>query len=233
MSKSKNTPGASAGRKRPWTVVFYGSETELKHILVANRARIAHYAYKVHDKDIYAEDLTDEKGNIVHKAGEEERVHIHLLLDFFNGHTFRVVKKMFTTDTDNPRVEPVSDRVAQYRYLIHADDPDKYQYDKSGIMSNDINYYEKLCVNGDRKDTDNLAEQIVNDMLCGVSPRVMLSRYGRDYVIHYRQYREVVEEIKHFDDMEKWRKQESEQLDKRVSIEEIEAFNKAENPFGD
>ncbi len=186
-------------RVRPYTIVFYGNEMELKKILRTNYERIAHYAYILHDKCKYLDDLKDDDGNYVHRAGELEKAHFHILVDFYNGHTFMAVKKMFTTEADNPRVEPVRDRVAQYRYLIHADDPDKYQYEKTAIVSNDINYYEKLCKNGDRRDSDNLAEQIINDLLAGVSPRIMVSRYGRDYVIHMRQYKECVDEIRYWE----------------------------------
>lgn len=189
----------TSSRVRPYTIIFYGTEMELKKILRTNYERIAHYAYILHDKDKYLEDLKDESGNYVHRVGEIEKEHFHIIVDFYNGHTFNAVKRMFTTPTDNPRVEPISDRVAKYRYLIHADDPDKYQYEKTAIVSNDINYYEKLCKNGDRRDSDNLAEQIINDLLAGVSPRIMVSRYGRDYVVHMRQYKDCVDEIRYWD----------------------------------
>ncbi len=199
MSKRVSTTGRKSGRVRPFTVIFYGSEIELKKILRDNRERIAHFAYILHDKCVYLDDLKDDNGDYVHRAGEPEKVHFHVLIDFYNAHTFNAVKRMFTTEVDNPRVEPVSDRVAQYEYLIHKNDPDKYQYPKSAIVSDDINYYEKLCVNGDRRESDNVAEQIVNDMLARVAPRIMVARYGRDYIIHYRQYMEIVDQIRYWD----------------------------------
>lgn len=83
--------------------------------------------------------------------GDLEKVHIHLLIDFYDAHTFSAVKRMFTTVNDNPRCEPVSDRVQCYRYLIHKDNPEKFQYSKSNIVSDNIIYYEKLCVVGEKK----------------------------------------------------------------------------------
>lgn len=198
MAKTQNKgTGKGSGRARPWTVVFYGLEAELCAILREYSERIAHFAYILHDRDVYAEDLIDEKTkDVIHKKGEIEKVHFHVLLDFYNGHTFTAVKRLFTTANNNPRVEKIIDRVAQYRYLTHKDDPDKYQYDDDEIYSNDINYYEKLCVVGDRVEVDNKAEQIVNDILRGVSPRLLVSRYGRDYVIHMRQYKDCADEIR-------------------------------------
>lgn len=77
--------------------------------------------------------------------------------------------------------------------------PEKYQYNSADIISDDINYYEKICIVGDKVDGDNKAEMIINDLLRGVSPRIMVSRYGRDFVIHMKQYQECVNEIRYYE----------------------------------
>ena len=189
-----------SGRYRPFTIVFYGTQLELMGIIRTYRARIAHYAFIPHDKDIYDEDLYDEKKEtLIHKKGDIAKQHIHLLVDFFNGHTITAVKRLFTTDNDKPRVDVVRDRAAQYRYLTHKDNPEKYQYNTADIISEDINYYEKICIVGDKVDGDNKAEMIINDLLRGVSPRIMVSRYGRDFVIHMKQYQECANEIRYYE----------------------------------
>ena len=185
----------NVGRARPWTVVFYGTQRELFSILHTYDCRINKYAFIKHDKCHYLEDLI-EGTKVIHKKGELEKEHFHVLVDFFNGHTFSSVKRIFTTENDKPRVEKITDRVAQYRYLTHKDNPEKYQYDESAIISNDINYYEKLCLEGDKVDNDNKAECIIMDILKGVSPRIMLSRYGREYVINYQKYQDFAGEIR-------------------------------------
>ena len=83
--------------------------------------------------------------------------------------------------------------------MCHKDDPDKYQYPESDIISNDINYYEKLCLEGDKVDNDNKAESIIMDILKGVNPRIMLSRYGREYVINREKYRDYAQDIREYD----------------------------------
>lgn len=187
---------AENNRFRPWTVIFYGSHRELCSILREHSAKIAHWAFILHDKCIYDSDLMNNDGVLVHKKGELEKPHFHLLLDFYNGHSFTAVKRMFTTVADNPRVERVTSRYAQFRYLTHKDNPEKYQYDSKEIYSDDINFYEKLVIEGDKSEPDNKAESIINDILRGVSPALMVSRYGRDYVIHMKSYEDCAHAIR-------------------------------------
>lgn len=218
-----------SGRFRPFAIIFYGTQEELIQIIRTYRESIAHYAYITHDKDVYEEDLIDEETNeYVHRKGEIEKVHIHILVDFFNAHTITAVKRMFTTELDKPRVEVIGDRVAQFRYLTHKDNPEKYQYPDSDITAYDINYYEKLCITGDKIDGDNKAELIINDLLRGISPRIMVSRYGRDFVIHMKQYEECVQAIRFYDSHERALKSyEAEQRLKAQADKQLEM----ENPF--
>lgn len=190
----------STGRARPYEVIFYGSLAELYKILRVNAERIAHYAFIYHDMDIYDEDVYEEdKTTLKHKKGDLKVPHFHVLVEYFNTHSFTAVKRMFTTDVDNPRVEKIVDRQAKFEYLIHKHYPEKYQYPYSAIVSDDITYYEAICRNGDRRDTDNIAEQIVRDLVKGVPPWVMISRYGRDYVIHRTQFQDMAAECKDWD----------------------------------
>lgn len=190
---------ATSNRYRPWTIIFYGSQKELFSILHTYACRIAHYAFIYHDKDEYEVDEKNNDGEIVHKKGELKKPHFHIVVDFYNTCTFTAVKKLFTTKEDNPRVANIVDRVAQYEYLWHKNNPEKYQYDKEAVISDDINYYENLCLQGDKRETDNIAEAIINDLLRGVSPRLMVNRYGRDFVIHMRQYQDCVDEIRQYE----------------------------------
>ena len=178
---------------------------------------------------MYEEDLySEEKQEFVHRKGEIEKTHIHILVDFFNGHTITAVKRMFTTELDKPRVEVIGDRVAQFRYLTHKDNPEKYQYPDSDITAYDINYYEKLCITGDKIDSDNKAELIINDILRGISPRIMVARYGRDYVIHMKQYDECAQAIRSYDYNEDIRKRV--ENDRKLS-ERIDRQIEMQNPF--
>lgn len=181
-------------RVRPFNIVFYGSALELDKILLCNSSRIAHYSYAYHDCDTYEEDVLNEDGTIKHAKGELKVPHFHVNVDFFDAHTFKAVCKMFTTATDNPRVEPITDRLAMYEYLVHKNHPAKYQYPKSIIVCDSVDWWENLKRQGDfKKDSDYIANNIIDDMLCGVSVEILRRRYGRDFIIHYNQYKEFAE----------------------------------------
>lgn len=183
-------------RFRNYNIVFYGSEGELCKILRLNSDRISKYAYCVHDKDVYLEDRYDDDGNLVTKKGDIERVHIHCNLEFFNALSFNACKRMFTTECDNPRVERTIDKQAMFEYLVHKNDKDKFQYPYDSIVSNDIVHFEKLCKFGEKIGSDDKAIQIVEDILKGVSKRLLMYRYGRDVIINFERYEAYARLIK-------------------------------------
>ncbi len=196
---------SSNSRVRHFDIIFYAGRKKLLELLELYAPRIAHFAFAEHTKDVYEEDL-EENGELKHRKGELKKAHIHLLLDLYNAATCNAVKRLFTTEEDKPRVMPVNDIQAVYEYLWHKNNPEKYQYSKAIVLTDSTDYYERLCIAGAKKDSDNVAENIINDILAGVSPRIMVSRYGRDYCIHMNQYNDVVDKIKQYELENRYRK---------------------------
>lgn len=194
---------SGSSRLRYWEVVLYVDENRLISLLVANVERISHYAYIYHDKDVYLDDEEekDDDGNVVysHKEGDLKRPHFHLLVDFYNGHTFTAVKKIFTTENDKPRVKRILSRSGAFEYMVHKNDPDKFQYAYDLIESDDIKYYEKFCKEGYSTDKDNISEQIIADILNNVPPRLLVRRYKRDFILNMQRYYDCAEKIKLWD----------------------------------
>lgn len=183
-------------RIRHFNMVLYSTEDELLKMFVKYKERITRYAYIVHDKCVYDRDIYEEDGKTLkHKQGEAEKVHIHLLLSVYNNTTCSAIKKLFSTDTDKPRVEPMNDIYGSFRYLIHKDNPEKYQYDLLSVQSNDMNYYLSLETNGERKESDQKAWEIVQLLRQDTSPMIIAKRYGRDFIIHYRQYKDFCDSV--------------------------------------
>lgn len=184
-------------RVRHFDIVFYAGVDELLRIIHYYRSRIQRYAFIEHLYDVYEEDLIDEKTKeFIHRKGEIKKPHIHLVISFYNNCTLRACSRLFTTENDKPRVYSIGDMIQAYNYLIHKDNPEKYQYKKCDITSDDLSYYEKLLVQGEKSDSDNKSENIVMDILAGVPTRVMISRYGRDFVIHMSQYVDCANKIR-------------------------------------
>lgn len=212
---------SSSARIRHFDVVFYGSLEELLHIIHEYRARIQRYAFIFHDKDKYSDDVVSaDSGQIVHRKGDIKVNHFHLVVSFYNACTLSACAKIFRTEKDNPRVFSVGDMQKCYEYLIHKNDPDKYQYCKCDIVSDDLSYFEKLCIIGERCERDNVAEQIVMDLLAGVNTRLMVSRYGRDFIINMARYIDCADKIRSEDFYEKNRREAIEAY-KKAQLEEI------------
>ena len=114
--------------------------SELKAILVNNGSTFKHYAYILHDKD------------------NEEQLHFHLCLEYKNARTFTQVKAMF----EGAHVEEMEYKNISYQYLIHKNDPDKYQYSIDNVMTLEKDYYSLMLNNNeyDKLDTTTLIEAI-------------------------------------------------------------------------
>lgn len=79
------------------------------------------YCYCLHDKD-------------VDKNGKLKKAHIHVLLSFDGTTTYNAVKQL-TDALTSPIPQPARSLRGMIRYLIHADNKNKYQYDRNAIVS--------------------------------------------------------------------------------------------------
>lgn len=90
------------------------------------------YAYILHDKDRFDEDIFDEESKeLIHKAGDLKKPHWHVIICFKNPRSVNSLKdelKLAHIETCN--------FYAYSRYLIHKDSPLKYQYKKEEIHTN-------------------------------------------------------------------------------------------------
>ena len=130
-------------RKRNWFLTINQEAScfyELKAILVNNGSTFNHYAYIMHDKD------------------NEEQPHYHICLEYKNARTFTQVKAMF----EGAHVEEMEYKNMSYQYLIHKNDPDKYQYQIDNVMTLEKDYYTLMLNNNeyDKLDTTTLIEAI-------------------------------------------------------------------------
>lgn len=83
---------------------------------------------KEYHSDEFPEDYED--GDGIHK-----KPHIHVVVRTKNGHTITAFAKLLGIDTRF--VQVCTSYRSAVRYLVHADDVDKYQYNTFDICSND------------------------------------------------------------------------------------------------
>ena len=114
---------------------------------------IKYYALIVHDKDTYTE--TDE----THKAGDLKAPHVHILMKFTVPQQVDCIPKWFSL------AENFSQKVLNWKsalkYLIHLDDPEKYQYQVEEVTAN-FDYGAFIKAVSQEKNLDLILERILS-----------------------------------------------------------------------
>lgn len=165
-------------RSRNYALITYHPEEVIKSVLAEYSSRIRHFAYILHDKDTKDD-------------GSPQEVHHHILLQFTNAMTWTACRKLFPIG-QNTLAEVMREKADCFRYLDHSDLPDKFHYDHSLIVSDDIKYWESL----QSGEQDDKTLNLLDDFLADVPLRELVRRYGRDVVINYQRYREFAQMLR-------------------------------------
>lgn len=159
-----------------FNIVFYGQLDELETAL----DKMARYAYILHDMD-------------------EDDPHYTILACYPYQRTVSAVIKDFVSYS-NVIVEVCRGFCGSFEYLTHSNDPNKYQYSKDRIKSNDINYFRARVKNNTHSLTkEDESEMFLDDLLLlarrVISLRTMAKKYGRDFMKNYLTYRDFAYEL--------------------------------------
>lgn len=181
-------------------ISYLPSTNIINDILDKKLKNIKSYAFIYHDKDIYVNDILDDKNEILHKKGDLKVPHFHIYLKLKSSRDSEEIKRWFMPkgllDVNglpyNCLSQKVKSSVACIEYLTHKNEPDKYQYSENDIISYNID-----CVL--ENDAIDNSIDIVEDMLSGFSTRELVKRYGRDFIYHYSSYSAIVAKIKYED----------------------------------
>lgn len=130
---------------------------------------------------------------ILHKAEEEQKKdHIHLLIRLKNTYAIKTVVKWFSTDIDSAKDEVIDQPRQFVKYMLHQTEKSiedgKIKYDESELKSDNLDYWLKA-------DQDTM-KLIIEDLLDGVTTWEMVTKYGRDFIIHYKSIMMVVKDIR-------------------------------------
>lgn len=188
----------SSGRSRKWSCITYLTELQLKVRLMAHDNQIRAYAYAYHDKD-------------VKEDGTPKEPHIHLLIVTHNACTQSAIRRWFDGFVQNGKdvtttAQKMTDEYEMYDYLTHSTPKaiaeGKYQYDKAIVKSNNHDYFRA----SEESSYDNI--QLACELLLkGVSVHDCGKKFGRDFILHYRQIKDYLcdvmlwenDQIKDFD----------------------------------
>lgn len=156
------------------SLVVYSAPNTFKPLL----DRATHWAYAYHDLD------KDDDGEL-------KPPHYHLLLHFKTACSVNSCIKYILSKQNVFGEECVSPHGA-FEYLWHKNNPEKYQYDRSVVVTHNAVYWDRFLP--DIRDRTNI--DFIEDLLNGVDMVTMAKRYGRDYMKNYRAYEDFVEESK-------------------------------------
>ena len=116
-------------RARVWTIIVYPESAPEKWKEIINDKHIS-WACILHDKD-------------VNPDGSKKKPHYHVVLVFEGKKSFSQIKAI-ADELKAPIPQKVESLRGMMRYLIHMDNPEKYQYDKSSIIAHsgaEIDHY--------------------------------------------------------------------------------------------
>lgn len=137
-------------RTRNWNVIVYPESAPENWRDILDEEHIKWVESPLHDKDL-------------NPTGELKKAHWHILLIFESNKTYEQVKEL--TDRLNTVVPQKANSVeGSIRYMIHIDNPEKYQYERSDIKvhgSIDINKYFEMTVSQKYALIDEMADFIM------------------------------------------------------------------------
>ncbi len=113
-NKSTNTT-----KKRNWAAVIYPESAPENWKEILKLKGISWACSPKHDKDI-------------DPTGEPKKEHYHVIFSFGSPTTYNNVKSI-TDELNQPIPIPLESVRGYYRYFVHKDNPDKYQYNESEI----------------------------------------------------------------------------------------------------
>lgn len=158
-----------------WTKCFLSAEAVREIIMTTDLADcVEHYACCTHDKD-------------------DAEPHTHLLIKFKRNENIasRLVAYFHIDSYDVCK----HDVKARFNYLTHDSDKcrkqGKYQYEKTSILTDDIDFFERFEEVNEEVNVVN----IIDDIIKGVSTRTLCLRYGKDYAYHIDKFDELARRI--------------------------------------
>jgi len=106
-------------RTRNWTFIVYPESAPENWIEILSDEQVPFAISPLHDKDVNAD-------------GEVKKPHWHVMLMFKGNKSLGQIKKI-TDKFNSPAPQKVNSTKAMARYLVHLDNPEKYQYHKEDI----------------------------------------------------------------------------------------------------
>lgn len=124
-------------KNRHWTFLVYPESAPTNWFEILQQTGLPFAVSPLHDKDL-------------NPTGEQKKPHYHIVVCFPGPTTYNKVSSDICNQLNATIPQRVLSIVGIYRYFIHKDNPEKYQYDERDIRSSngfDIGEYTTLTTN--------------------------------------------------------------------------------------
>lgn len=176
-------------RTRTFSLVSYLDNVQIFDVIRKHDNQIDKYAYLLHDKDY------DKDGNLKQR-------HYHIIIRTVHANTVECVRNWFYGYKDangleiNTLCQKCIDVKSAFEYLFHRDaksrEEGKTLYTEDTLMCNSMEYF----LEHDSGKEDNLRSAFI-EWMNGSNCYDLALKYGRDFIIHYRTLRELVEDSRY------------------------------------
>lgn len=131
-------------RCRNWSFILYPESAPAEWLKILDDNHIRTIVSPLHDKD-------------KNDDGTEKKSHYHIILLFEGLKSYEQVKSI-TDSLNQPIPQRIQSIQGMVRYLIHADNPEKYQYNKDEIITTGGARIDTYFNESEKSDTEILRE---------------------------------------------------------------------------
>lgn len=124
-------------RTREWAMIIYPESAPKNWREIIDELHVPWIASPLHDKD-------------VNPDGSKKKPHWHVILVFRNKKSFEQIKEI-TDKLNAPIPQKCNDLRGYVRYLVHTDNPEKYQYDRADIENHGLDDIDKFFQTATRR----------------------------------------------------------------------------------
>lgn len=155
-----------------WRIVTY---TDEESIIKFCKQWGSKWEYIKHDKDIKED-------------GSPKELHYHINITLKEWKSCKKVCELIGGEGNSFAIE-MTDKERAHRYLTHADNPEKYQYEEQSIVSN----FKWVDGKAEKATTEEFLKIAENNKLSMREKAVLL---GRDYIKNYKAYKSYIEDMR-------------------------------------
>lgn len=156
-------------KTRAWTLIVYPESAPEQWRSIIDEEHIQWVESPLHDKD-------------VNPDGEMKKAHYHVLL-LFDGPTTYSNAKRVSDSLHAPAPQAVGSAKGMVRYMIHLDNPEKFQYNRDDVVGHggvDVDSFFELSYNSRNQILKEICQYVLTEHITSFSDLVLFAIENSD-----------------------------------------------------